>query len=137
MSLFSRKEKLSLPLQAQVICVSPSEQRTNLSSLFQNKATFRNNSFMKDVTKGCAVENYKTKERQLITWQGDVHDDKTACDDRTSVLQQRTCLHLQDRRSLIERPWISHREKPQTHDTHPTVLSQLIRRDAKCRPLLS
>lgn len=67
---------------------------------------------MEAVTKGCAVENYKTKEGQLITWQGDVQDDKTACDDRTSELQQRTCFHLQDRCSLIERPRISHNEKP-------------------------
>lgn len=41
------------------------KQKTNLSSLLQNKATFRNNSFMGAITKECTVENYKTKEKKI------------------------------------------------------------------------
>lgn len=40
------------------------------------------------ITKECTVENYKTKEGKLITWQGDVHNDKADCDDRVSDLHK-------------------------------------------------
>lgn len=77
---------------------------------------------MEAITKECTVENYKTKEGKLITWQGDVHNDKADCDDRVSELRQRTRFHLRDRCGSSERPLISHEEKTQTHDTLPKSL---------------
>lgn len=74
------------------------------------------------ITKECTVENYKTKEGKLITWQGDVHNDKADCDDRVSEWRQSTRFHLWDRWGSTERPLIRHEEKTQTHDTLPKSL---------------